>query len=150
MTSFNQDDTFNEFDARYLLREGWRDWTPTVDQGGAVAATVNYARYVVYAQLVIAQCLLTTTGTGTSGNAIIVGALPLSMTVTSDGFVIGSGLIHDLGTAIYKGVVIPASATSVKMRGTDVTAIGNEVGSNPAWALASGNRISFTITYERT
>lgn len=145
MTSFNQDDTFNEFDARYLLRDGWRDWTPTIDQNGAVTHTVSYAKYLVLARLVIVMMKVVITGTGSAGSAISATGLPFSGQDFGSRVVVGSGAVLDLGTGGYSAVMEMNTATTLRwLRDSGV------VGASPSFALGSGDICSFQIQYERT
>jgi hypothetical protein len=147
--SRNPDDTFNQFDARYLLREAWRTWTPTVDQNGAVTVSIDYAKYIVLARTVILAAHISITSAGVIANDIIVGGVPSAIAFAhfdAGGlFTNGSGFVHDSGTAVYHGIACPITASTLKIR----QATTGFVGSNPSFALASGDDISFTVTYER-
>jgi hypothetical protein len=149
MTTFNPDDTFNEFDARYLLREAWQSWTPTIDQNGNIAVSIDYAKYIVLARTVILTAHISITAAGTAGNDIIVGGVPSAIEFAQFDalglFTNGSGLVHDSGTAVYHGIVCPITANTMKIR----QATTGFVGSNPSFALANGDDVALTVTYER-
>lgn len=149
MTSPNADDTYNEFDARYLLREAWRSWTPTVTQSGSVTVTITYARYIVLARLVVVQARLAVTGTGTAANAIIIGGVPSVIEPANSGaatYVIGAGLVRNTGTAFNGGVLAAVGVSDWRF----IQAGNNNfVGIAPSFALASGDEIGFEASYER-
>jgi hypothetical protein len=92
-----------------------------------------------------ARLSCTVTGTGTGANAIVISGLP-AMAFYASEIAIGSGLIVDAGTSNYPGVVIPESATSVKIYAQQATSTA--IGQNPNFALANTDRISFSISYE--
>ncbi|MHA2068516.1 MAG: hypothetical protein ACXABY_29490, partial [Candidatus Thorarchaeota archaeon] len=77
MNIFEQ--SINELTTYFLRRDAWETWTPTVDQGGAVAGTILYARYTVLAQTVILTCAIDLTAGGVGGNAIIIAGIPTAI-----------------------------------------------------------------------
>ena len=124
------------------------DWTPTVDQGGAVAATVNYARYWTVGKAVTATCRLAVTAAGTGTTTVVVGGLPLPIKYANENLTLGDGDVANAGTAYYAGLsVVPASGSSVKFMRYGAA---NFVGIDPDFALANGDIIGFTIAYETT
>lgn len=124
----------------------WQDWTPTVDQAGAVAVTVSEAKYTLLGLAVRLYCRLAVTGAGTGNNVIIVAGIPtaIRLAYTGTDYCLGSAVILDSGIAYYHAGVVPQSATSVKFA---ADAQGNYVGAAPNFALANGDSISFTATY---
>lgn len=123
-----------------------QNWTPTVTQSGAVAVTVTTARYSISGDICHVQVLLAITGSGTSGNAIIIGGQPAAIQpANTGGIVMGSVRILDTGTAFYVGSVVAVGATDFRFY-TDGTA--NYVGISPAFGLANGDSISFQASYE--
>lgn len=140
------DSTISELEAFFLTRDGWQDWTPTVDQGGAVAVTVTFARYAVLGDTVHIRGELAVTGAGTGGNNIIIGGLPGALSpayVTGD---VGTFRVLDAGTAHYVGVLIIASATTFFGRAHNN---GSPIGTTPSFALAAGDVIYFQGAWER-
>lgn len=79
------------------------DWTPTVDQGGNVARTVNYAWYITIASTVITQVKLSITGAGAVGSVISIGGQPTTIQPANTGFlaVIGTGIVVDNSVGWY-------------------------------------------------
>ena len=147
--SFNPDDTFNQFDARYLLREAWRDWTPTVTQSGSVTVTVTYARYIVLARTVITQAQLSITGSGTGNNAIVIGGVPSVIQPANNSgntAVIGSALVFESGVGFWGGALVAFGASDWR-----ITHGGNTswVGITPNFGLSASDTIGFMATYER-
>lgn len=126
----------------------WTDWTPTVDQNGAVAATVTYARYTVLANVVHMIALLAVTGTGTAANAIIIQGIPstIAPTNTNANSVIGIGMVREEGVASHVGALLAVGANNFRIRSDGNLA---NVGSVPSFAIDSGDAISFQATYER-
>jgi hypothetical protein len=124
----------------------WQDWTPTVDQNGAVAATVDAARYIAVFNVIHIIAKLTITGTGTAGNDIIVGSVPINIGNVTGNYIIGSGMILDTGTTRYTCSVEVATVTTLKFIGYNNS---GRIGTTPSFALANGDVISFTCTYER-
>ena len=127
----------------------WVDWTPTVTQSGSVTVTVNYATYVVDSSgKVTINCRLTVTGSGTAANLISIGGIPSNAQPKRFGGLttIGIATIQDSGTKTYGGLsVIATSASEFRFIGFDQA---NFVGVSPNFALASGDTITFLITYE--
>lgn len=127
----------------------WITWTPTVDQGGAVAVTVNYARYIILNEIVVVQARLTLTGAGVAGNEIDIGGQPAIIEPANVGIlnVIGNGIIQDANlTTIYQGALV---ANAVGQWKTYADGNAAAIGATPNFALASGDVISFVATYER-
>lgn len=124
----------------------WVDWTPTITQSGNVTYTLTggFARYILDANgTITARARLSITGSGTTGNAITIGGLPYDIAdVTGD---IGSIRIVNTGTASYVGSANIATATSfIGYSSGNASAIGV----TPNFALASGDVITFSISYE--
>jgi hypothetical protein len=128
----------------------WADWTPTVDQGGAVAATVSFARYIVLARTVIMNVRLGITGTGVAANDIIINNVPTAIQPALAPFglaVIGAGGVRDDSTNItYTGVLVADGINAWKFRHDGDTLF---IGRTPSFALANQDAIGFHATYER-
>lgn len=125
----------------------WRDWTPTVTQSGSVTVTVNRARYIVIANWVHLHGELTVTGSGTGGNAIIIGGIPIATTGLTNGTsVIGVAAVEDTGVAYYAAILRLQSTTTFAMI---YPSTNNFIGVNPNIALGNTDKISFRGAYER-
>lgn len=118
------------------------DWTPSLTQSGAVTKTVTQAKYVrLGPSLYYVQCHLDVTGSGTAGNDIVIGNLP--GTPIANG-IYGSGWIYDASTnTFFAGAVISISA-GLRIRAHLET---DDVGSDPSFALASGDVIGLMAIY---
>lgn len=128
----------------------WATYTPTVTQSGSVAATVIIADYVRTGSAVTVQVRLNITGSGTAGNNIVV-SLPINpkAVYASNSATIGIGAIVDTSASVkYKGeAVAAASGTQVAFIRTD-TSDTNGIGTVPSFALASGDVVLFSVTYQ--
>ena len=120
----------------------WTSYTPTLTQTATVTKTVTRAVYCKIGRLVIAQVQLAVTSAGTSGGAVLIG---LPVTAAASGIMCGSMSISSTGTSVYTHG--PALANTTSVFGMLSTA-GNYYGINPSTALASGNVIQATLTYE--
>lgn len=129
----------------------WTDWTPTVTQSGSVTVTVTFAKYFTDGKLVVLRANLAVTGTGTANNDIVIGGIPASVQPSFHSTsVIGTGLVTNAGTAYYQGALVAISATDFRIYIHNFTPLaGSAIGSNPNFALANGDAISFQATYER-
>lgn len=117
-------------------------WTPTITQSGAVTKTVNYAVYVLIGDLCYITAQMTMTGAGTGANDIVISNLP--KTPAANG-VYGTGYVNNDGTAFYVGAAIYiASNGGISFRAHLET---DDIGSDPNFALASGDSINFTAIY---
>jgi hypothetical protein len=127
---------------------GWNTWTPTVTQSGAVAVTVNRARYKVVNDICHTEVQLTCTAAGTGNNAIVIGGQPAAIQPAWTGYwaVLGHVMVHDAGTAYYVGVVLAVAATTWHFM-RDAATLGY-IGQDPNFALAIGDVISINATYE--
>lgn len=124
------------------------DWsgTLTLTQSGAVAKTVDYARYALLGNLVLVSVAMHVTGSGTGANDIVVGGLPAAanMLETSHFWGLGAGIVEKGGGIRYDAMVTPASATSFMFfHGL----VGAAIGGDPNIALASGDFISFVAAF---
>jgi len=126
----------------------WTSYTPAVVQSTAVAATVNYAKYMQINKSVIVNVDLTCTTSGTGSNTITV-SLPVNVSGTSATGSMGSGLVFDSSTTnVILVSVIRASASTVKFIAEDTNNTTNTLGSSPALTLANNDVISFSLMYE--
>lgn len=131
-----------------LALAAWSTFTPTLVQGGAVTKTVTWARYKIINKLCHMEIRLAVTGSGSAGNNIIIGNFPAAATIRNTGSItipVGIGLAQDAGSALYVGFASVDSGTSVAIRDSATQQI---VGTNPSFALASGDTITLNLTYE--
>ena len=128
-------------------RPRWMDWTPTVDQGGAVAVTVLLARYMTFGDLAVVQANLAVTGAGNAGNAVSVQGQPATIQAANTGVAIGIGWVYDATVGSYIGALHVIGATDWRIRAHLETSY---VGVDPSFALASGDYIRLQAAYERT
>jgi hypothetical protein len=130
------------------LFSAWTSWTPIVAQGVStnITKTVNYAKYLKVGRLVIANCRLDITGTGTAGSGLTI-SLDAAITAASTGPRVGGVHVFDSSTSTrYTGQAEFTSTTTVSFVGD--WAGGGAWGTNPNIALASGDQIGFSIMYE--
>ena len=126
-----------------LLEIGaWTTWTPIVTQSVGVTVTNTLSRYARYGRAIIATFNLVVTSSGTGSNQITV-SLPVTAAAASSGG--GSGVITDTGTAIYSGYWSLNSTTTAHLLCHAETA---PAGSDPNFALVSGDSMNGTIMYE--
>ena len=127
-------------------RPRWVDWTPTVDQNGAVAVTVTLARYMILGDLAVVQAYLAVTGAGNAGTAISIQGQPTAIQSANNAVHIGVGRVDDTGTASYVGALYATGATDWRIRAHLETA---NIGADPSFALANGDYIWLQAAYER-
>ena len=131
-----------------LAVSGWSTWTPTVTQSGAVAATVTRARYKIVNKICHTEVSLALTAAGTGNNIIVIAGQPSAIQASylhANGFPVGICAVIDSGTAAFAGTVNVIAATQWQFRYSN----GNGyIGVDPNFALANGDFILFTATYE--
>lgn len=149
MTFQNPDALVKNLDAYFLTNHDWETFAPTVIQGVSVSRTVTYARYIVLANTVIIQAELLITSAGTGGSVIQIGGFPTAI-LPANGpslvSVVGIGSILDIGVAFYVGAMIYNTATLFTFISHNNA---NYIGSQPNFALASTDQLSFQASYER-
>lgn len=127
----------------------WTTWTPTITQGVGVTLTNTYARYAIVGKIAHVQFRLVATSAGTEGSTIVVGGLPAAVApknaISSGTYVGGVGTVNDVGTAIYTGGAVSASASTVQFISNAGT---NFVGATPSFALANNDEIGGDFSYE--
>lgn len=128
----------------YLMHEGgsWTTWTPTITQSGSVTFTNTRSTYARLGRTIIANFALTVTGSGTATNDIVV-SLPATAAAANAGQ--GVGFILDTGNTYYVGTWVLTTTTTARLL---TYGNGNPAGVNPNFALAVGDVLSGTITYE--
>lgn len=127
----------------------YRDWTPAVDHGGAITATVVHARYLVRRDgSVTGDFLLGVTAASVAAGASAVRvSLPVPA-LTNANQRIGSATIYD-GANRHVGSWIVAAAGSTSLIEAVVNGANvNTYGLTPAANLAIGDVIGGEFTYE--
>ena len=128
------------------IGEAWTSYTPVLKTAGnTVAATVSYAKYAQVNKIVICNVRLVATAVGSANGAISI-SLPVASTTSDDLQTIGSFAIKDASTAYYAGAAINFSTTTVT--GIGYGAGGDMGASNPAFTIAVGDEIAFSVSYE--
>lgn len=123
----------------------WVDWTPGIYQGGGVGTTVIAGRYMLIGKMCTAQVHVVATNAGTAGNVIAITGFPAPAYYADGvGQIVGAGGFWDNGTSYYALVVEFATSFTVNFRSGVNTVL---FGQTPATTVASGDEISFTITY---
>lgn len=140
----NFDDYYTNFGSKV---GAWTSYTPVVTQSVAVSKTVSYARYIKYGRLVVVQCYLVITSSGTTNNPLTI-SLPVTAAQAS---VPGGGFYwYDASAGLNYGTIgIPYTTTTVTglLSGAAVVAgQTNAIG----WPnqVASGDSILMSMTYE--
>lgn len=136
----------DNFNAAFPLGVGaWTSYTPTLTQGATVTKTVTYAKYQRIGRTIHFAVDLSVTGSGTGGNDILIG---LPVAATTSNYDIGSGFVYDSSAvAGYAALVEIFATTGFKLRA--MTAAAGFLGSATfTAALASGDLLRFSGTYE--
>lgn len=127
----------------------WTTFAPVLGQPGSVAYTNTYCRYQKIGRMVTMTAFLTVTGTGTAATKVTV-SLPFTA-VQAGNVEVGSGSILDANIpATLPGRVILDSATTAAMGPSNATTGGYLGVVQFTAALASGDVVSMTFTYETT
>jgi hypothetical protein len=130
---------------------GWSTWTPQLYQNGNLTSTIPHARYTRIGDTAIVQGKVSATQAGTAGQQIEIRNLPYSAEAAGDYTVIGNAIYWD-GTLRWQlNIETLPTATSIAF-GYDSAPFaaygGGRFGASPSKAVASGDFISFTTTYE--
>jgi hypothetical protein len=129
-------------------RGAWRDWTPTITQGGSVTVAITFARYAVAGDIVHVEARLAITSAGTAGQAIQISGIPTAIQPANAGsnqHAVGTGVITDAGTAIYVGALFVGGANNLRMLAHNTV---GAIGVDPNFGLASGDSLGFNGTWE--
>ena len=134
--------------AGMVASEPYTTWVPAVTQSVAVSSTVLTARYIKIGRLVQAYCRINITSAGTTNNSVVISLPVPGFAHGGSGIPIGTGWIYDQSTStMYEGSFgLLGNGLSVDLA-TDATG-GNDWGVLPNLALASGDIIAFSVTYE--
>ena len=123
---------------------GWVGFTPTLNQGGVVAATVNLARYAIVGKLAVVQIQLTATAGGGAGN-ITIAALPAAITALSANNTLPVGTFYYSGVAQRAGMAIQTTTTSLAFF---VDNNAGYLGGAPAVTLANTHILAVNAAWE--
>jgi hypothetical protein len=141
-TSASRDDHIHPTDSTI-----WTAFTPTLTQSATVTKTVTYARYTRIGRMITVEVVLAVTGSGTAGNAVVIG-LPVTA-ATASTLPVGAGYIFDTSaTDTIAGAAYLATTTTIQLLSARATGQALGVGSGFAAALASGDVVAFSVTYE--
>lgn len=121
----------------------WTGWAPTVTQSSTVARTVTYGQYNRIGDLIIAQCILAITASGTSSNKITVS---LPVTATQSAIVCGQFIWFDAGNTVIVGAAYLDTTTTVA--GQRDAGGGGLMGVVPSPALANNDVIRASLMYQ--
>lgn len=129
-------------------------FSPTLTQSGAVTLTTAVGRYRHVGHTCYLHCFLNPSGTGTGGNAIVVGAIPAAIAPRVSGAPYGGdaevdfGIFgyHDSGTAFYGGACWFATSSTLQM--SQINSATAVLGVTPNFAVAAADSMNLTITYE--
>jgi len=123
----------------------WQAWTPVVSQGGATNITyTGSGKYIKTGSTVTATANLTITGAGVGSNIVIVSGFPETIADTNI-LPVGSGIFYDDSTVQRYGCIPYTNGQTIYFLACSTN---NEVGQSPSSALATDDKISFTITYQ--
>lgn len=132
-----------------LMRLGaWQTYTPTLTQSGAVAKTVNYARFARLGRTIVAAGEMTVTGAGTAGVGIVIG-LPVAASFGS-GRTLGGGSVFDASAGLVYTAMPDRSGSTTTFRLWPTSTDTNNVLGAAVFtaALAAGDVVDFHVTYE--
>lgn len=129
----------------------WLAWTPAITQGVAVTSTVQHAKFTKFGRTVHAQARLSVTSAGTAGQSVDVTIPVVAPNAGATTLSAGWGSIIDVSVASYIGQAF-LNSSLVPQKFAFVTdssgASANAWGVAPSVALASGDVITFSLTYE--
>lgn len=128
----------------------WTSYTPTWTQSATITKTTNWARYVQIGKMVQVSIRMTSTGSGTASNTILIG---LPVNASSNNFL--------MGQLLYT----PAAGTNALMRNAlynNTSTVAFSYQFNSTWAtpsarwgdatigttIASGDVVNVFLTYE--
>lgn len=130
---------------------GWLAWTATLWENANVSQTVDRAVYCQIGKLVTGVCHITSSGTGTanaSGVEVRFSGLPAPAYTTKQ-LTVGNARYQISGGNYYTlQVQMSSSAFNFKRDGFAYTFGSSSNGAGGNTAIASGDIISFSFTYE--
>jgi hypothetical protein len=131
-----------------LNRGAWTTWTPTASQSVALTLSSAVGRYIQIGKMVIATADITINSTGTAGQVVVIGGLPVTSTQRGNA---GAGSYFDVSaTTDYHLFGTWQSTTQVALGSNNSsTASGaGGFGLSPAVTAAAGDIVHLTLVYE--
>lgn len=129
----------------------WTSYTPTWKQNTtAVTNTISYSTYTQIGKTVHFQGHLVATGAGSAGGILNV-SLPVAMITGGAGLVrpIGDGIVRDSSpNGYYAALATAATTTTMQFLPAQVSGTNYEGATDFTAAIASGDEISWDVTYE--
>lgn len=131
----------------------WTDYTPTFTQSATITKTIQTARYTKVGRTTTFQVYLTATSAGTANNSILVG-LPVAASTGAllAGIIAGGAWLADASTVLqYTGAPCMAagSVCGIFISGSTYPNLAGKTGGGfPATAIAAGDEIVISATYE--
>lgn len=129
----------------------WSSWTPAITQGVAVTATIAHAKFTRFGRTVHAHARLSVTSAGTVGQPVNITIPVLAPNAGAVTLSVGWGSIIDVTVASYVGQWFLSSSVAPQTIAlvNDLSgSSGNVWGAAPSAGLASGDVITFSLTYE--
>lgn len=123
--------------------DAWTAYTPTLTQGATITKTVNRAAYTKVGRTVTVSVFMTATSAGTAGQVLILG-LPVAPAADLQ---IGVCYITDTSVPTRYVCTVLTSGGALLVQANQAGGSGH-FGVNPAVTIASGDQITFAITYE--
>jgi len=117
-------------------------FTPTLTQNGAVAKTVNLARYVQMGKFTHCEVQMTVTGTGNANQPVVVGTPAAN---AQNGAFYGVASIFDTSASLMYKALLYSDGT---MYPTENTTNGTLGSTSFTAALAAGDVIRYFMVYE--
>lgn len=144
----NQDVRDNQLAAFPLGVDAWTAFTPTLTQSATVSKNVIYARYQRIGRLIVANCRLVCSSSGTASNGITIG-LPVAA-VHSALTPVGIGWVVDISAnRNYSGVALLNSASTCQVSANnDPDVLGGGTSTTMTAALVSTDVVGYSICYE--
>lgn len=120
-------------------------WVPTVIQSGTLSKTIFTAFFQKIGNVVYVCATMQVTQAGVAGNDITIGNLPFTINSPQEANdVVGFGYILDVGASYYVGTAYRSGPAAIKFVAHLET---NDIGTDPSFALASGDQITFQLMY---
>ena len=130
-----------------VLSEPYQSYVPRLDQTTAnISKSITHARFKRSDGWVTGNTHLTLAGAGTSGGVLVMSPPVAPFISTSAIIPVGDFYLFDNPTAQYSGTVVLRSGEFAFLRSD--TTFTNYFGTDPTFALASGDVISINYSYE--
>lgn len=128
----------------------WEKWTPTITQGVTPTQTINWAKYTVIGDMVVATARITFGSAGTAANSIFATNMPTlpnftAQTTITNWLIAGVFMYQAGGTTNYQGAADFFTPTQLEFT---VNASTAGFGINPAVTIANNDILNFHVVYE--